>query len=623
MTTVVIRPSGNVNALWDTNTFANIDDNVLQPSIGDGLDDLQLGSDAGEEQIWFLSGLNIPGGTLTDLIVYTYGLADNANDIHASGRAYFNGTPTTTWERFDFLTTGDAWDSGIWTGLSQSTENLVIAFGLDGSKTPSFSVGKSTSLNLDVVYAEAIYSVTTPPPTPSSTTYAFYNDFVSNFGISSGSVQHTQILELFKVIRPSGNIMYGDPEVDTTSSDTSYLYTKIPNVPSGKVIDRVSFRPTDLGPSFRHLGPGLQLEMRVDNITANPSGCDLNVWLDYQGKGYNDDNRSWVKFTTNLASGLNQYVDLSGILFNEIGVGDRFEGSQVDYNSGTMTVQVTYDHQANYYNEFRIYSMRMAGFGWFENVDYSGEIPLFVSGHIPNSGYIPLYINAYGIESGTIPLYLQGNIPDSGFIPLYLKSAIESSGNIPLYIFGGLSASMPLFLKGIEPASGHNSIPLFMDATPAGVSGLFGKTNLYIFGQSEPSGSLNLFIGGWQNPIESTSNMNLFLKAFGNSSGTAMPIDKGLSLFLANNNIDNSGIIPLYLEGAATVPYSGNMNLFIARGNDSVDKSMPMYIAGPSGYTDSMPLFLEGQPNYRDNIDLYINGIGVESGLFKLYIHGF
>ncbi len=186
-----------------------------------------------------------------------------------------------------------------------------------------------------------------------------------------------------------------------------------------------------------------------------------------------------------------------------------------------------------------------------------------------------------------------------------------------------------MFCPGTDFAKKDNSnITLFGFGATPGSTGLYNQFTLFTDGQQQTrSGNMILFIDAFQNPVADNKTMNLFLKALGDESGF-QTTTKTTTLFLENTVVADSGNVTLVMWNQGTgesgsIPFSGNMNLFINRQFESTAHRFPLYTAGPSGFNNTLTLFMQGNPNARSGISMFIDAVGKETKAVTLYGHGF
>lgn len=453
-------------------------------------------------------------------------------------------------------------------------------------------------------------------PAPQSDSFDYFNEFIGNFGISSTTFSHSQMLDVLFALRPSGSILQNDTSI-VAASDPNYLKIKILPPNSGTVYERIKFKPTPMDSHFVHLASGLTLDLRYDSITTT-SGI-MEVWLDASGLGYlNSNQRWWYSGPIGLPSGMDQLISVSKPSLYPIDVSN--------FNQfGNITIHVKYENQNNTHNELNIYSLKLCGDHAYSSLSFNHTSPLITIGGSDESGNIPLYTYGLARDSGNIPLFINGDAPTSGVIPLTIISAPTISTSGTLFIRGGIATNMNLFLKTYDPV-GYSGNPLQLNiwGMTAGSGNLFGLIPLYTDGTASPSGAMNLFIGGYEEPISITTNMNLFLRAVGEYDSNGNVVygkTNELPLIIYNNTISSG--MSLYLETQSSLPYSGNMNLVMWRQYEGLSSVTPLILVGPSGINEDLTLYLQGQPNWRDSVTMFISGVVEQTGSMTLYNHGF
>jgi hypothetical protein len=360
------------------------------------------------------------------------------------------------------------------------------------------------------------------------------------------------------------------------------------------------------------------MDMRYDSITTN-SGI-MEVWLDASGLGYlNSNQRWWYSGPIGLPSGMNQLISIS-----KPSLSPTISATEIN-EFGNITVHVKYENNnGSTHNELNIYSMKMCGEHAYTPITDLNIIPLHTIGGAHHSGLVTLHTSGNVPTSGIIPLFVYGDGPSSGIIPLVIINANTHNSGIPLFIRGGTSTYMNLFLKTYDVDYISGSVPLNIWGQTIGSGNLFKNTTLFIDGTASPSGYMNLYIGGYQDPLDITTNMNLFMKTFGeiNSDGIAViQVSNYVPMYLNNETLPSS--IPLYISGPDALGVSGAMNLVMWRNKDSLSHNLPLTIFGPSGLNDNMPLYLQGMPNHREYMTMFISGIVEQTANLKLYVNGF
>lgn len=250
--------------------------------------------------------------------------------------------------------------------------------------------------------------------------------------------------------------------------------------------------------------------------------------------------------------------------------------------------------------------------------DYN-EIPLYLHVWNPDSGNIPLWIGGAFVQDD-IPLYIRGLSSGEFDIDLYAGGHITSSGDTTLYIrgFDVASGELPLFIDG-RGEEVTDDIPLH---TKAGLAGGGGDSPSYIslYLLADPTNeTLPLYTAGPPSEV-TTTNMKLFIRRAYEWD------DNDISLYI-NNTLTWSGI-PLYMMAPSgtdgAIPFSGEMNLFIARDSEGVDYHMPLYVSGPEQDSGDITMYIEGGPSLHDEITLVIpNSVDTTTDDTTLYTHGF
>lgn len=258
--------------------------------------------------------------------------------------------------------------------------------------------------------------------------------------------------------------------------------------------------------------------------------------------------------------------------------------------------------------------------------EHNDSLNLFVKAIDPVSGSnsIPLTIwttgSSSGINSNSCTLYLRAIPSMSGELPLFIEGGGTDyrSGTLPLVVWQDtIYSSLPLFIEGRSGLIASNNLDLTIHSTAD--SGIFasvpfsiaadnftGNMNLFIKSEEQGSnvGSLNLFIGN-----ESSTSNSCTLTVL-NTDGA---INSGVKLFIKGDGI-NDGAYFGY----------GSLNLFINRGNDSIDGGISLSVFGPSGTTNSIPLTVTGGNLVSNNVTLALpNTVGTPSGGISIYTSGY
>ena len=120
--TEILRPTGNINALWGPNDYTLIDDPVESPTAGDGSVVEADGNDDNENQIWSLDAPSTLS-TITDITLYVRhyfdddgqpGVYDVQGNVKVGGSFLSSQTLTTSISGYiyDSVTWSGTWDAG-------------------------------------------------------------------------------------------------------------------------------------------------------------------------------------------------------------------------------------------------------------------------------------------------------------------------------------------------------------------------------------------------------------------------------------------------------------------------------------------------------------------------------
>jgi hypothetical protein len=165
--TEIIRPGNASGIIWDTPTVTLIDDDVIQPTAGDGSYANTDFKDDNDAQVWNQfthangSGLSELYSSITSIKVWAYARDAGGQDEDLINSIWVSGgwSSETTW-----LTTGSfAWYSTEYTGTWSPTDIDDIQVELKVASNPD--------IQLDVLYVEldgaaATTTTTTPAPQP-------------------------------------------------------------------------------------------------------------------------------------------------------------------------------------------------------------------------------------------------------------------------------------------------------------------------------------------------------------------------------------------------------------------------------------------------------------------------
>lgn len=153
MATEIMRPTGDITTTWGNPTWSKINDNVLQPSAGDGITAGRVNTESTESVVSF--GTPIGVGTVTSITVWWYFNCE-LDDFAIEARVKTNGiwsSPQIT-GRANSSTGAYIWESLTWSGLSVSTSSLSLQVG----QQPDISFAHGDRLNCDVMYAIITYT---------------------------------------------------------------------------------------------------------------------------------------------------------------------------------------------------------------------------------------------------------------------------------------------------------------------------------------------------------------------------------------------------------------------------------------------------------------------------------
>lgn len=242
----------------------------------------------------------------------------------------------------------------------------------------------------------------------------------------------------------------------------------------------------------------------------------------------------------------------------------------------------------------------------------------------PPGWHMTLFLDGRQISSGTNDLYIYGHDNESGIASMFLKVIDfvpdDSGAAMP-------DTAMNLYLRGPIAHESSGDIPLFMWSTTN--PSIYKSALLYLEG-AEGSGQYNNninFIVKNELSESYTSSINTFLKAIGNSDGSITHVDN-IPLIVYNNTELSSGTMSLFMNGPSgtdgAIPFSGSMNLFMNRQNESLSHNIQIYIPTPTQTTEDLNMYLDGQPRPTGIIPMYMfaGNSGIDD-LVKLYTHGF
>jgi hypothetical protein len=297
-------------------------------------------------------------------------------------------------------------------------------------------------------------------------------------------------------------------------------------------------------------------------------------------------------------------------------------------NGSRLFMNLTYAQKTPYSGgEFNVYSAKL----------YSEEGICYAK--YPNSGNITLYAGGMDFSSGNVPLFVYGHVESSSgldlvlfntqvekTLPLYLCNQLVSTSGIPLFTYNGQSAeTLPLTLFNTVTISG---MPLVSwNYTPTHTSGF--PLSVFATTYSGVRSNLDLYL------LATDHNSNIPLVSWNTDSGTGPYSD--IPLVSWNNTITfnslplylesvhgHSGVLNLYSAGAGTYLGAGvfrsGIPLYIARDNDSVANSFTLAISGPRTYSGSLGLVIEGDGDLGDVDNAFgtsVLGFPTDSGLIS------
>lgn len=256
-----------------------------------------------------------------------------------------------------------------------------------------------------------------------------------------------------------------------------------------------------------------------------------------------------------------------------------------------------------------------------DNLSLLKPVSLFL-GNYAGSGNksTTLFLSNKSESSGNYPLYIEGGGTDTrnGSTTLFVKSYYNSSGNIPLYIPGGVNeafVNLSVAGKNIDAMSGNTT--LFIDATSE--SGLTKFTTMYLEGNGH-SQYAPLFMKA-DTTGENFDNITLYLNNDNTSS-------KDTTLFIKNlGGTSNSGT-RLFVKGDGVnnnfYAVNGSMPMFINRGNDSVSRSVNLFLESVKLNSGETTLFIDGTRGTNSGTTLAIpNVASPKTNNTSMYTHGY
>ena len=148
MATEILRPSGNVNTLWVTNSFSNINEVVINPAAGGGGSVQADDGDESEEQIWSFPSLSsLTAITSVDIHIY-HRDTGISGDPPAGVRIKVGGVWSAS-QDFNYNGTY-SWDSNAYGGTWVDSDFVNFEVGV----TAPNSIGSGREYELSTLYAE-------------------------------------------------------------------------------------------------------------------------------------------------------------------------------------------------------------------------------------------------------------------------------------------------------------------------------------------------------------------------------------------------------------------------------------------------------------------------------------
>jgi hypothetical protein len=147
MATEILRPSGNVNALWAANSFSLIDEVVINPAAG-GVDKcIADDGDESEEQIWSFPSLTTLTA-ITDVDVHIYHSDSGISGDPPVGVRIKVGGVWSASQNFNYTGTS-SWDTNNYAGTWAGTDFDDFEIGV----TAPGSIGSGREYSLLTLYA--------------------------------------------------------------------------------------------------------------------------------------------------------------------------------------------------------------------------------------------------------------------------------------------------------------------------------------------------------------------------------------------------------------------------------------------------------------------------------------
>lgn len=227
---------------------------------------------------------------------------------------------------------------------------------------------------------------------------------------------------------------------------------------------------------------------------------------------------------------------------------------------------------------------------------------------------------------GGAPVFLKAGSASMGGRSLLRASASLASSARPMRVASRLETNasiqtpggMNLFLqaRGNGASSG---LPLYLYATDVGVSGVYRALPLVTYAgpdANRPSGVMPLYLAGAaRGSISGT--MPLFVGGAYHTAEGSIPLYVGSSGAL--------GVLPLYTVGSGIsdgyIPANSWMNLFLFRWPSA---SLSLYLAAPGNPVSSgISLYGQGHMGASGVTPLFVSGVGVVTTSIPLSLFGF
>lgn len=453
--------------------------------------------------------------------------------------------------------------------------------------------------------------------------YVAYSDLTANSGLIN-----------------SYDIAFGGP---TFGTNMAFAYAVSGTIPSSLTLDRsiykttIDFQLEDLTPTYEGASENQMVSDAEVIILGkeNRSSSDAGDLTHVTAKILTSDRQSliWSLDYADPATFSGVAQSLGSIGYGSSSV-NQAKNSRNDWAGAILRLDVVsmYGYQPS--GNFNLYAAKVNTYcsGSFTDPltdGGSGAFDMFITGNETSTEATPLFVSCSG-RTETLDLYIGAFNNESGLMTLYTQGHIitpdpndEPSG-IPLFI-GGIftdTEEMPLFMKVITPVAVNDDTTIFMWSSL--VPATYNLLDMFVKSEENsgvPDNEMVLYMpaGGH---FDATSYMNLFLKI-----NTPSSLNQ-TTLFVANNNLGFNSGVPLTMYGpqidgaSGWYPYDDNMILYIARPTDTWARIMELYVAGPSGETNSIPMYIAGNITNSGIPLVMYNEETPHSGI-PLYSHGF